>query len=165
MCIGGLVHFDWRPRRTAQDMAITVAGPLSNLLLAGLAWILLRLLSQSGPDLLVLGGNLVAPPFHAPGVAERLLRFALYLNAGLALVNMLPAFPLDGGRLMYLAVARRWDNRTSTLVVGLRIVFAVVSALVTVGTLLAGCPVIAPPSFRPNWDAVQAARRGQSVPV
>ncbi len=159
---GGMVHFARRPYLMAQDVAITAAGPLSNMLLAAGALILLWLLPQ--PDVIDFGGRLT--PFHVISVPERLLRFAVYLNAGLCLVNLLPAFPLDGGRLTYLVVARRWDNRTATLVVGtLGILFAVVSMMVTLVTLLAGFPVIAPPSFQTNWAALQAARRGQSIPV
>ncbi len=159
---GGMVHFARRPNRMAQDVAITVAGPLSNMLLAGGALILLWLLPQ--PEAIEFAGRLA--PIHVIGGPERLLRFAIYLNTGLCLVNLLPAFPLDGGRLTYLVVARRWDNRTATLVVGmLGLVFAVISMIVTLVMLLAGFPIIAPPSFQTNWAALQAARRGQSIPV
>ena len=45
------------------------------------------------------------------------MSLALYLNLGLFVDNMLPAFPLDGGKLLYLLIARRWECSTATLVV------------------------------------------------
>src|SRR5262245_38368852 len=38
---GGTVMFGWRPSRLSQDVAVTFAGPASNLILAALCYVLL----------------------------------------------------------------------------------------------------------------------------
>jgi Zn-dependent protease len=100
---------------------------------------------------------------HLPGMLPEILRAAAYLNLGLCAVNLLPGIPLDGGKLLYLLVERRFNARTALLTVSsLGVVFAVMTGLLFIGTLLAGCPVWAPPMLRANWEAFQTARRGRS---
>ncbi len=52
---------------------------------------------------------------HLPGMLPEILRAAAYLNLGLCAVNLLPGIPLDGGKLLYLLVERRFKraNRTA----------------------------------------------------
>jgi membrane-associated protease RseP (regulator of RpoE activity) len=38
-----------------------------------------------------------------------------YLNLGLSVVNLIPAFPLDGGKLVHLVVEERWGRVTPPL--------------------------------------------------
>lgn len=37
------------------------------------------------------------------------VRYLLYCNAALCLINLLPVLPLDGGRILYYSLAARWD--------------------------------------------------------
>ena len=162
--LGGMAHFMNQPRRMRDDFAITIAGPLSNVALALVSLAVLALIRDAAPDP-ALAGNpyIVRPPM---GTIERLARFSLYLNAGLAIVNMLPAFPLDGGRLTYMVIADRYDRRAATLVVGLLgTIFAVIAKLLFLGTLLAGVPIWSPPPFLPNWDALKLAWKGQAIRI
>lgn len=106
---GGVVAFDTPPRTMWNDFAIVIAGPLSNLALAVMAYALLIVLNGSLPDL-IAHGPLRSDVIFEPRIAERALTFALYLNLGLFAVNMLPAFPLDGGKLLYLLIARQRDR-------------------------------------------------------
>lgn len=162
--LGGLVHFMNQPRRMRDDLAITIAGPLSNAALTLVALIVLALVPDAVPDPTFAGNPyIVRPPM---GAIERLARFSLYLNAGLAIVNMLPAFPLDGGRLAYMVIAEKYDRRAATLVVGLLgTILAVIAKLVFLGTLLAGIPIWSPPPFLPNWDALKLAWKGQAIRI
>ncbi|MEW6449711.1 MAG: M50 family metallopeptidase [Pseudomonadota bacterium] len=155
---GGLVHFGWRPRSMAQDAAITAAGPLSNLAIGLLAFVALYALPAPEP---AANGLPYMSAFTPPNFAERLLRATAYLNFGLCAVNLLPGFPLDGGRLLYLLVSKYRNARKATLVVGaLGSLFGAVTAFLFIGTLIAGMPIWAPPSFSVNWQAFQAARQG-----
>ena len=62
------------------------------------------------------------------------------------MVNLIPAFPLDGGKLVHLVVEERWGPRNATLIVGgLGLVFACVSTLVLIGSAISGFPIWAPP--------------------
>jgi Zn-dependent protease len=157
---GGLVHFRFLPRTRAQDLAITLAGPLSNLALGLAALAVVLVIPPPAPEFITVG-NQTIPRYVAPGIAQRLLWATAYLNLGLCVVNLIPAFPLDGGKLLHLVVEERWGPNLATLLVsGLGLVFACVSTFMLIGTLLAGFPVWAPPEFGINWRAFQAARQG-----
>jgi len=157
---GGLVHFRFLPRTRAQDFAITLAGPVSNLALGLAALAIVMLLPRPEPEMLTIG-NRTIPSYVAPSMVERLMWATAYLNLGLCVVNLIPAFPLDGGKLLHLVIEERWNPNLATLVVsGLGLVFACVSTFILIGTLLAGFPVWAPPEFGINWRAFQAARQG-----
>jgi Zn-dependent protease len=154
---GGVVAFDALPRTMRQDCAIVIAGPLSNLALAVIAYALLILVGGSPPQPIVHGG-LWPDVVVEPHVAERALTFALYLNLGLFVVNMLPAFPLDGGKLLFTLIARRWDRRTATIVVGtFGVYLGIASYLLFLATAMIGCPIWSPPDTGGNLRALKAA--------
>jgi Zn-dependent protease len=74
-------------RRRAGAALVGLAGPISNLLLAILAAIALRITTPSGLDV-------------PPGFAGKLLFALVELNVVLAVFNLLPIPPLDGSRLL-----------------------------------------------------------------
>jgi len=156
---GAVVTFDTSPRRAWQEFAIVIAGPLSNLALAAVACALLVVVHGGLPEL-IPQGPLRSDVIFEPRIAGRALTFALYLNVGLFVVNMLPAFPLDGGKLLYMLIARQRDGRTATVVVarlGLMLAFA--SYLLLLVTAIVGCPVWSPPGAAINLNALLAAER------
>jgi Zn-dependent protease len=154
---GGVVALDALPKAMRQDCAIVIAGPLANLVLAGMAYALLILVG-GGPSQPVVHGGLWADAIFAPHVAGRALTFALYLNLGLFAVNMLPAFPLDGGRLLFMLIARRWDRRTATIVVArFGVYLGLASYLLFLVTAMIGCPIWSPPDAGGNLKALRAA--------
>ncbi|MFO7576328.1 MAG: site-2 protease family protein [Pelovirga sp.] len=83
-------------RRPRQDMIwVALAGPLTNLMLAVASAILLRLLGLFEPEgaeagLLI---QMVTP-------LRMMAAFSLYINVLLAVFNLLPVPPLDGGRIL-----------------------------------------------------------------
>jgi Zn-dependent protease len=98
--IGGVARFTKLPQRPYQEFLISAAGPAVNVFLAiilgaaALAWI--------GPAHLLA---LVTSPYQLErlltGVsAEALLIMLALNNLLLALFNLIPAFPMDGGRLV-----------------------------------------------------------------
>ena len=86
-------------RRPVRDMAwVAAAGPLSNFLVAFL-----------GLVLLVLTARILDAPFIARPVAG-MLRFVYTFNLGLAIFNLIPLPPLDGGHFLpYFFPRRSWS--------------------------------------------------------
>jgi Zn-dependent protease len=54
-----------------------------------------------------IDGRLCTVLTHEKRFVEQLLRGSAYLNLGLCAVNLIPAFPLDGGKLLYLVIDKR----------------------------------------------------------
>ena len=80
--LGGVSNLGLESRRARDEFLISAAGPLASLLLFGVLWAL----------------------FHAvPDETTPLAAVVWYLwfsNLALALFNLLPAFPMDGGRVL-----------------------------------------------------------------
>jgi Zn-dependent protease/predicted transcriptional regulator len=97
--IGGVARFETLPDRPIDEVKIAVAGPLVNVVLAPIFFGLAVLF---GADLFSVP-NLLA--------AQQSLGGALYylgiINVALVLFNMIPAFPLDGGRVLRGLLATR----------------------------------------------------------
>jgi Zn-dependent protease len=78
-----------RLRSPRRDFAVVaLAGPVSNLLLAVAAALVLALVESTG------GGG------GTPSLAVSILTLAVYLNVLLAVFNMIPIPPLDGGNVL-----------------------------------------------------------------
>jgi Zn-dependent protease/CBS domain-containing protein len=78
---GGVSQLSTEPKSARDEALITVVGPLTSLAVALVAY----------------GLAIVTDPM--PLIANLFLWLA-YVNAALALFNLIPAFPLDGGRLL-----------------------------------------------------------------
>jgi Zn-dependent protease len=73
-----------------QDMAIVaLAGPVSNLLMATCWALLIRFSNSLAPN-----ADIIALPLYYSG------KVGIYINVGLAMINLLPIPPLDGSRVL-----------------------------------------------------------------
>src|SRR5271169_5321981 len=86
-----------------RDIRIAVAGPLVNLFIAGLSALVLFAA--------VPGFSLSARPLLDP---HALLRSIVWANLYLGLFNLLPAYPMDGGRALRAVFSRRVDMVRAT---------------------------------------------------
>ena len=86
-----------------RDIRIAVAGPLVNLFIAGLSALIL-LAAMPGISLTA------RPLLHS----SALLRSIVWSNLYLGLFNLLPAYPMDGGRALRAVFSRRVDMVRAT---------------------------------------------------
>lgn len=88
---GGVAQIEDEPDCPASEFLIAVVGPLTSIALAavfGAAWVWLMILDSTH----LFGRWLVAPMV--------LMSILTQVNGSLALFNLAPGFPLDGGRLL-----------------------------------------------------------------
>jgi Zn-dependent protease len=93
--IGGVARLERMPENPVQELVVAVAGPLVNVVIAGT----LALIFGFSGDLLHLG----TLDDGASNLPQKLIR----VNALLVLFNMIPAFPMDGGRVLRAFLAMR----------------------------------------------------------
>jgi stage IV sporulation protein FB len=98
--IGGVARIARLPTKPYQEFLITAAGPATNLVLAFLLGALA--FTWLGPDQVL---RLAASPrllnrFLASQAIQPLVLLLAINNLILALFNLIPAFPMDGGRLL-----------------------------------------------------------------
>jgi Zn-dependent protease len=90
---GGVAEMTMEARTPGDEFALTIAGPLASLTLAGLFGLLDLAGGAIGLETLAVVGGTLA-----------------WLNMVLALFNMVPAFPLDGGRILRALIWRLTGN-------------------------------------------------------
>jgi len=86
-----------------REVRIALVGPLTNLALAGLS---AAAISASG-----ISAELWKWPFMQ---SANLPRSVVWANLYIAVLNLMPAYPLDGGRLMRVMFARKIDLQSAT---------------------------------------------------
>ncbi len=101
--IGGVASLNKIPDKPGQELAVALAGPAVNLAIAG---VLYAALAFSGK---------LAPLSETNLIGMNNFWFNLMIaNIILALFNLIPAFPMDGGRVLRALLAFRMDKLQAT---------------------------------------------------
>ncbi len=117
--IGGVARLERMPEKPAQELWVALAGPAVNVAIAAVLFAWLSITHSWAP----LGQMHVASgPF-----VERLL----VTNVWLVLFNLIPAFPMDGGRVLRALLASRMEYVRATQIAagigqGLAFVFGLI---------------------------------------
>jgi Zn-dependent protease len=116
--IGGVARLERMSEKPWEEFWIAVAGPAVNIVIAA-----------------ALGGFLffageVGRLLPLPALGLTFLHLLMMLNLGLAVFNMLPAFPMDGGRVLRALLALRLGRlRATEVAVGIGTFLAVLMAV------------------------------------
>ncbi len=100
--IGGVARLERMPEDPKQELLVAVAGPAVNGVIAGLLFVVLEVAGIIGPmaEVVVVGGNFFVQ--------------LMWINVILVLFNILPAFPMDGGRILRALLAYKMDFLRAT---------------------------------------------------
>jgi Zn-dependent protease/predicted transcriptional regulator len=100
--IGGIASLERMPEKPQQELAVAIVGPVINLVLAGLIYI----------GITALGGT--TRMTEATTIGGALATQLMWINIALAVFNLLPAFPMDGGRVLRALLAMRMGHERAT---------------------------------------------------
>lgn len=101
---GGHTSFSSDLRSPGVSAAVSAAGPVANLLLAGAGWLVLRSIQPSG-------FGWVSTDPSAPRIVAVVLVSLVWANLVVALFNLLPGNPLDGGRILEALIWKVTGNK------------------------------------------------------
>jgi Zn-dependent protease/predicted transcriptional regulator len=100
--IGGIARLERMPERPGEEFLVAVAGPMVNVVIA----------SALGIVLLAFGS--LEPMTAAIDVRAGFFGQLMWINVILVLFNLLPAFPMDGGRILRSLLAMRMEYARAT---------------------------------------------------
>lgn len=99
--IGGVADMERMPDDPKQEVAVALAGPAVNLVIAFVLWLWL-----------LASNTLQAGLFDLANVS--FLQKLMVVNIILAAFNLLPAFPMDGGRVLRAILSMRMSHNRAT---------------------------------------------------
>lgn len=101
---GGVSNLEGEPEKAGTEFVMAIAGPVSSLVLGGIFYGLAYALNASGDN---------SSPLFA------IMYYLAFVNVALAIFNIVPGFPLDGGRVLRSIIWGATKNlRTATTIAG-----------------------------------------------
>lgn len=108
--IGGVARLERLPEKPTQELIIALAGPAVNLFLALLLTAVLIIVGFEWT-------TVSNPGVLTPGLTDYLV-IGLYINVMLFGFNLVPAFPMDGGRVLRSLLAIKFGRSKATQIAG-----------------------------------------------
>lgn len=100
--IGGMARMEKMPEKPAQEIAVALAGPAVNIVIWGL--------------LIAFGASTQMDALSDPTNPQDFLGRLAAVNLFLAVFNLIPAFPMDGGRVLRAGLSLSMDRVRATRV-------------------------------------------------
>lgn len=101
--IGGIASMSRIPKRPVQELVVSLAGPMVNFIIATI--------------LLLVSGGVQAPATEAGvavGTELSMIQQLIWINLILGFFNLVPAFPMDGGRILRAILAMFLSREKAT---------------------------------------------------
>lgn len=120
--IGGIARLDYIPDTPRDEFKIAIAGPLVNLaiffclLVVFLITIWTGFMSLDGVSPAMFFNPEYFISFVSPSVFILFIYMLAFSNIVLFLFNLLPVFPMDGGRILRALLASRMDRNKATVI-------------------------------------------------
>jgi Zn-dependent protease len=119
-----------------KEFKIAVAGPMTSFVIAavlGLSWWIFISAAQTGESSSAANNNVII-------IIEAILQYGAIINAVLGGFNLVPAFPLDGGRILRSALLRWKRDYDQSTKIAVRIGTAISYVFMAIGfiTMLSG---------------------------
>lgn len=106
--IGGIARLERLPKKPMQEFVVAIAGPLVNFAIC-LVLLPYMIFMPDSLDIMQAGRSFA-------GSASDFLPAMFILNLGLGVFNLIPAFPMDGGRIFRALMSLKLDRVKATLV-------------------------------------------------
>lgn len=106
--IGGLASLEHIPESPKQELLVTMAGPLVNVVIAGFLYFIVpvqEFMHLNFSEAIYTLNNFTIQNF---------LFYLFLVNVGLVVFNIIPAFPMDGGRILRALLAMKMDRVKAT---------------------------------------------------
>jgi Zn-dependent protease len=125
--IGGIASIEKFPDNPRQELAISIAGPLVNLAIAGILWLFIpnQSLIENEDHMTIMHGH------------DFIYNLRI-VNIALAVFNLIPAFPMDGGRILRALLGFKMNYIQATTVA------ATVGKIIAILFIVAGIVLINP---------------------
>ena len=104
--IGGLARLERMPRDPFQELIIALAGPLVNVVIAVIMFFTIRIDMASLEEFTT----------RIPANFNDLLVYIWIVNISMVIFNMIPAFPMDGGRVLRAMLATVMKHSKATAI-------------------------------------------------
>ena len=106
--IGGMASLDSLPESPKQELLVVIAGPLVNIIIALLLYFIVPV-----QDYVHLNFTEVFEALMS-FTLQNFLFYLFIVNIGLVVFNMIPAFPMDGGRILRALLAMKMNRVKAT---------------------------------------------------
>jgi Zn-dependent protease len=154
---GGIAGMEKIPEKPSHELMIALAGPAVNLVIAGVLIAVIPLTNQ-----------VYSPNLFGIFTSYNFLPSLITANITLALFNLVPAFPMDGGRVLRALLAFRYPRITATRIASfagqiIAIIFIIAGLFINPFLVLIGIFVFAGAGIEARITETTTALKGLKV--